>query len=108
MIHEYLSENVPFHFAVSLGHMIILIESHASIDFKALEGATALTYTVIYKRKKMAAFLIENGANVISTSTNLKTSLHFALMLNHEEFVHLLLQNGAFFQCQGSREDNSY
>ena len=44
MIHEYLSENVTFHFAVSLGHMIILIENHASIDFKALDGATALTY----------------------------------------------------------------
>ena len=44
MIHEYLSENVPFHFAISLGHMIILIENHASIDFKALDGATALTY----------------------------------------------------------------
>ena len=62
---------------------------------KAWDGATALTYTVIYKQKKMATFLIENGANVISTSTNLKTPLHFALTINHEEFVHLLLQNGA-------------
>ena len=25
----------------------------------------------------------------------MKTPLHFALMLNHEAFVHLLLQNGA-------------
>ena len=43
----------------------------------------------------MADFLIENGANVISTCTNLKNPLHFALMLNHEEFELLLLQNGA-------------
>ena len=33
--------------------------------------------------------------NVDSTCTNLKTPLHLALMLNHEEFVILLLQNGA-------------
>jgi ankyrin repeat protein len=43
----------------------------------------------------MAEFLIENGANVNSTLNNLKTLLHFALVLNHEEFVILLLQNGA-------------
>ena len=68
MIHEYLSENVPFHFAISLGHMMILIENHASIDFKALDGATALTYAVNYKQREMAEFLVENGANVYSTS----------------------------------------
>ena len=44
----------------------------------------------------MAEFLIESGANINSTCTNLKTPLHFALILNHEEFVLLLLQNGAF------------
>ena len=43
----------------------------------------------------MAEFLIENGANVNSNCTNLKTPLHFAPMLNHEEIVILLLQNGA-------------
>ena len=48
----------------------------------------------------MAEILIENGANVNSTCTNLKTPLHFALMLNHEEFVLLLLQNGAFFNAK--------
>ena len=53
-----------------------------------------------YKQKEMAEFLIENGANVIFTSTNLKTLLHFVLTLNHEEFVHLLLQNGAFFNAK--------
>ena len=45
----------------------LLIENGASIDFKALDGATALTYAINYKRKKMAAFLIENGAIVNST-----------------------------------------
>ena len=44
----------------------------------------------------MADFLIKNGANVNSTCINLKTPLHFALMLNHEKFVLLLPQNGAF------------
>ena len=43
----------------------------------------------------MAEFLIETSANANSTCTNLKTPLHFALMLNHKEFVLLLLQNGA-------------
>ena len=42
----------------------------------------------------MAEFLIKNGANG-ATCSNLKTPLHFPLMLNHEEFVLLLLQNGA-------------
>ena len=65
-----------------------------------------LTYAVGYKQKEMAEFLIENGANVNSNCTNLKTPLHFALMLNHEEFL-LILQNGAFFQCQISRQDKS-
>ena len=46
------------------------------------------------QKKGMAKYLIENGANGNSTCSNLKTPLHFALMLNHEEFVHLLLQNG--------------
>ena len=48
----------------------------------------------------MAEFLIENGANINSTCTNLKTPLHFALMLNHEEFVLLLLQNGAYLNTK--------
>ena len=43
----------------------------------------------------MAEFLIESAANVNSTCTNLKTPLHFGLVLNHEEFVLLLLQNSA-------------
>ena len=43
----------------------------------------------------MAEFLIKNGANMNSTCSNLKTPLHFVLMLSHEEFVLLLLQNGA-------------
>ena len=48
----------------------------------------------------MSEFLIENGANVNSTCSNLKTPLHFALMLNHKEFVLLLLQTGAFFNAK--------
>ena len=58
--HENLSGNVPLHFAVSFRHMRILkllIENGASIDFKALDGATALTYAVSYKPKEMAEFL---------------------------------------------------
>ena len=54
-----------------------------------------LTYAVNYGEKVMAEILIENGTNVNSTCTNFKTPLHFALLLNHEEFVLLLLQNGA-------------
>ena len=55
--HENLSGNVPLHYAISFGQMRILkllIENGASIDFKALDGATALTYAINYKRKKMA------------------------------------------------------
>ena len=54
----------------------------------------------------MADFLIENGANVISTCTNLKNPLHFALMLNHEEFELLLLQNGASFNAKDQDKIN--
>ena len=73
---DYLSENVPFHFAVSFGHMGILkllIENCASVSFKALDGVTALTYAVSYKLKEMAESIIENGTNANSTCTNLKT-----------------------------------
>ena len=55
-----------------------------------MDSVTELTYAVNYKQKEMAKFLIEN-----STCTNLKTPFHFALMLNHEAFVLLLLKNGA-------------
>ena len=54
-------ENVPLHYAVSYGHKIILkllIENGASIDFKALDGATALTHAVNYREKEMAEILI--------------------------------------------------
>ena len=44
--------------------------------------------------------------NVNSTCTNLKTPLHLALMLNHEEFVHLLLKNGAFFNAKDQDKIN--
>ena len=49
---DLLSGNFPLHFAVTFGHMTILkllIENGASVDFKALHGATALTYAVSYK-----------------------------------------------------------
>ena len=55
-VHENLFGNVPLHFAVSFGHMRILellTENGASFDFKALDGATALTYAVNYKQKEM-------------------------------------------------------
>ena len=83
--------------AVSFGHRILglRVENHPSIDFKALNGTTALAYAVNYMQKEMAESIIENGANVNSTCSNLKTPLHFPLALDHEEFVLLLLQNGA-------------
>ena len=71
-----------------------------------MDDATALTYAVNYKQKEMAEFLNENGANVNSNCTNLKTPLYFALTLNHEEFVHLLLQNGAFFNAKDQDKIN--
>ena len=43
----------------------------------------------------MAEFLIKNSTIMNSTCGNLKTPLHIVLILNHEEFVLLLLQNGA-------------
>ena len=54
----------------------------------------------------MVAFLIKNGANVNSTCTNLKTPLHFTLMLNHKEFVILLLPNSAFFNAKDQDKKN--
>ena len=69
------------------------IKNDASIESKAWDVATALTYEFSYKQKEMAEFLIESDANVNLTCTYLETPLHFALMLNHEEFVLLLLRN---------------
>ena len=54
----------------------------------------------------MAEFLVENGTNIYSTCVNLKTPLHFALMLNHEEFVRLLLQNGASLNAKDQDKMN--
>ena len=71
-----------------------------------MDGATALTYAVSCRKKEMAEFLIENDTDVSSTCTNLKTPLHFALILNHEEFVLLLLQNGAFFNAKDQAKIN--
>ena len=90
-----------------MGILKLLIENVVSINFKALDGGTALTYAV----NQLQAigngwFLIKNDANVNSTCTNLKTPLHFALMLNHEEFVLLLLQNGDFFNAKDQDKIN--
>ena len=74
--HENLFENVQLKFAASFGHIMILkllIENGVSINFKALDGGTALTYAVSYKLKEMAESIIENGTNANSTCTNLKT-----------------------------------
>ena len=60
----------------------------------------------IQLQKEMAEFLIENDADVNSTCTNLKTPLQIALMLNHEEFVHLLLQNGASLNAKDQDKIN--
>ena len=70
----------------------------ACIESKAWDVATALAYSVNHKQKEFAKFLIENGANVNSTCGKLKNLLHFAHILNHEEFVILLFQNGAFLK----------
>ena len=69
--HENLSGNVPLHLAIScrqLRILMLLIENGTSIDCKALDGATAWTYAVNNKQREMAEFLVENGANVYSTS----------------------------------------
>ena len=58
---ENLSGNVPLCYAIYFIYMRIfelLIENGASIDFKALDGATALTYAVNYREKEMAEILI--------------------------------------------------
>ena len=44
---DYPSGNVPLYFAVSFGHTGIL--KLLIVDFKALDDATASTYTVSYK-----------------------------------------------------------
>ena len=73
--------------------VLLLISKHWMVQLH-------LTYAVNYGEKEMAEIIIENGTNVNSTCTNFKTPLHFALMLNHEEFVLLLLQGGAFFNAK--------
>ena len=48
---------------------------------------TALTYTVNHREKEMAKILIENGANVNTTSSILKTPLHFALVPHSKPYL---------------------
>ena len=60
------------------------------------------------KQKEMALLFIDTSTNMNSTNSNVKTPSHLTLMLNHEEFVILLLQNRCIFECQGSRQENSY
>ena len=48
----------------------------------------------------MAEFLIKNSTIMNSTCGNLKTPLHIVLILNHEGFVLLLLQNGAILHAK--------
>ena len=50
-------------------------KSKASIESKAWDVATALTYAVNYRENEMAEILIENGANVNLSCTNFKTPL---------------------------------
>ena len=59
-----------------------------------------------YKQKEIAEFLIESSGNVNSNCTNLKTPLHLTLVLNHEEFVPLLLQNGASLNAKDQDKIN--
>ena len=55
----------PNRFQECFWHMFhTRIKNDASIDSKVWDVATALTYTVSYKQKEMAEFLIENSANV--------------------------------------------
>ena len=69
--------------------VLLLISKHWKVQLHYLmQSAT--------EKRKWPNFSL----NVNSTCTNLKTPLHFALMLNHEEFVLLLLQNGAFFNAK--------
>ena len=42
----------------------------------------------------------------LNFSSNLKTPLHIALMLNHGEFVLLFLQNGTFFNAKNQEKIN--
>ena len=60
------------------------------------------------QKKEMAEYLIENGANGNSTCSNLKTLLHFAWILNHEDFCNFASLKWCIFECEGSRHKNSY
>ena len=80
-----------------------LTEYGASIDFKVMDGATALNYAVSYKQKEMAQFLNENVTNTNSTCNNLITPLYLALVLNYEEFV---LLKWCFFNAKDQDKIN--
>ena len=70
---ENMSGNVPLHYTVSFGHIRILkllIENGASVDFRALDGATALTYVVNYK-----LLLLQNGASLNTKDQDKRTPI---------------------------------
>ncbi|KAH0553769.1 hypothetical protein KQX54_004133 [Cotesia glomerata] len=65
-----------------------------------IRGFTPLHLAVLRNHLDCARFLLENGASVFATSSDLCLPLHIAVLKNHVEMADLLLAHGAEVNLQ--------
>ena len=80
---------------VVLGREIIHVESKPDEYLNVTEHITPLMHAVIYNQQKMIRILLENDADVNTTTNSGNTALHYGCLMNHSDAIRLLLQNGA-------------
>lgn len=66
------------------------------------DGSSLLHIAVHNEQTAMAAYLIERGADVNITDSDLQTPLHIACFVANVELVSLLIENGADVQAEDS------
>ena len=68
-------------------------------------GATPLNISALFGHTKVAAFLIEQGADVSLANSDGNTALHLASFFAHPDLVELLLKNGASVEAKNTRNE---
>ena len=75
--------------------MDIIKPTKKEIDKQNNIGQTCLHIAIMNKNKKIAEYLIKNGANLNISDNNLNSSLHLAVINNDLELIKILLKYGA-------------
>lgn len=73
----------------------LLASQCVDVDAASHDGLTGLHEAVIYGRREVVAFLLDEGANANCADNEGWTPLHAAASLNQPEMVALLLERGA-------------